>query len=59
MNYIWTPLFLLLAFIEYDNLDFCGSLHLTGQMWFMWFMMGMASSKIYVELIRKKLNGYS
>lgn len=56
MSYIWTPLFLIFAYIEYGKLNFCGSTTLTGQMWFMWFMMATASSKDYISLVKRKLN---
>lgn len=59
MNYLWTPLFLLFAFLEYGKMNLCGSSHVVGQMWFMWLMMGIASSKVYIDLIGKKINGNS
>lgn len=57
MSYIWSPLFLVFAYAEYGSINYCGTMHLTGQMWFMWLMMGLASSKVYIDLIKSKLNG--
>jgi len=53
-SFIWTPLFLLFAVVEYNNpISFCGSLTLSGQMWFMWSMMAAAASKQWIDLGKK------
>ena len=55
MAYIWTPLFLVFAWIEFTSPTlFCGSLSLTGRMWFMWLMMGLAASGSWWSGLTKK-----
>lgn len=56
MRWLWCPLFLIFAIIEYFNqTSICGSSVITGQMWFMWFMMGIATSRLYFEKVCKCL----
>lgn len=55
MKWIWFPLFLIFAMVEYIYYTpICGSVFVTGTMWFMWLMMAVVSSKVYIE---KALNG--
>lgn len=53
MRYVFTPLFLLFAFIEYGTTTFCGGYSIVGTMWFMWIMMALMCCECYVEKIRK------
>lgn len=55
MSYIWMPLFLIFAFLEYGEINYCGTQRLTGQMWFMWLMMAIASSKSYIDFVKRKI----
>ena len=57
-GYIWSPLFLTLFVIEYNSpMGFCGSLNISGQMWFMWLMMGLAASGKWLNLLEEKVRG--
>ena len=44
-NYVWFIIFLTLSIIEYkfQTIVICGSGIITGQMWFMYFCMSLAS----------------
>ena len=45
--YVWPAIFLIFAIIEYlHSQPICGSTFVTGQMWFMWLCMSIASFKI-------------
>lgn len=58
IGYIWTPLFLLFFLIEYNTpISFCGSMGITGKMWFMWLMMSLSASGKWIELIEKRIRG--
>lgn len=58
IGYIWTPIFLILFVIEYGSpIGFCGSLNISGQMWFMWLMMSLSASGKWIELIENKIRG--
>ena len=44
--FIWPSIFLILAGIEYYHQQpMCGSAMITGQMWFMWLVMAIATFK--------------
>lgn len=43
--------------IEIFNPQYCGAITLTSQMWFMWFVMSLASSSIYINFIRDLIAG--
>lgn len=47
MKNTWSLIFFIFAIIEYIyyNKISCGSEYVTGQMWFMWFCMSLASVK--------------
>lgn len=48
LNKLWTPFFLCFAAYEYFNgVSFCGTMSITGQMWFMWLMMAITASGNY------------
>lgn len=52
MKWLWTPLLLCFAVFEYVNLSpVCGSGQVTGQMWFMWLVMSIMSSRLYYEKV--------
>lgn len=54
MKWLWCPLLLLFAFIEFfNNYGMCGSRYITGQMWFMWLIMSAMTSKVYLEKLVK------
>lgn len=58
IGFVWTPLFFMMFLYEYfaPTINICGSVgNITGQMWFMWFMMGLSSSGKYVEWIEKTM----
>jgi hypothetical protein len=57
-SFIWTPIFLLFAVVEYITFVpyFCGSDYITGKMWFMWLMMAVAASKQWIDLGKKIWN---
>jgi len=56
LSYVWTPLFLAFSLIEFNSpISFCGSMGLTGHMWFMWLMMSLSASGKYIELIENKI----
>lgn len=56
MKWLWFPIFLLFAIVEYFNQSpVCGSTTITGQMWFMWLMMSIASSGLYYQRVCKWL----
>ena len=58
LNYIWSPLFFILFLIEYNSpIGFCGSLNISGQMWFMWLMMSFSASGKWLSLIEKTIRG--
>lgn len=59
MKYFWSPLMLLFAYLEYGEPNICGSIHMTGQMWFMWLIMGLMSSKPYMDLIKREIKWQS
>jgi len=48
MKFFWAIIFFIFGTIEYisSNKLTCGSDFFTGQMWFMWFFMSMASMKL-------------
>lgn len=58
MKCIFTPLFLIMALIEYNSISVCGSTNVISQMWFMWLMMAFMCSECYVEFIIRKIKGY-
>jgi len=51
IGFMWTPLFFAMFFYEYfaPGMAMCGSMTLTGQMWFMWFMMSLSASGKYIK----------
>ena len=59
-GYIWFPLFLVLSIYEFIVSDAAihmrmgHSMALTGQMWFMWFLMSLSASGRYIDLIQNK-----
>lgn len=58
IGYIWTPIFLILFAIEYNSpIGFCGSLNISGQMWFMWLMMSLSASGKWIELAETIIRG--
>lgn len=58
IGYIWTPIFLILSVVEFNSpTGFCGSLNITGQMWFMWLLMALSASGKWIDLIEKRIRG--
>jgi len=57
IKFIWTPLFFIMFIYEYfaPGMVLCGSMALTGQMWFMWFIMSLSACGAYVELLERAL----
>lgn len=58
IRFIWFPLFFILFVYEYfaPGLTMCGSMTVTGQMWFMWLMMSLSASGKYIELIENMMD---
>ena len=60
LGYIWCPFFIVLSLYEFFAVDAMmhmmmgHSMALTGQMWFMWFMMSLSASGRYIDLIQNK-----
>lgn len=50
MKYVWTPLLLIFAIVEYiTHSPLCGSSYITGEMWFMWIIMAAMMSSVYYK----------